>query len=151
MASSARSAEPTSDDPVRFTLTRKGGTSTLSINFIDRPAAGAKIPENPTTGDMPDFSNPMIMNMVKTMFQGFKINIGLEVVGSIVKTNAEYVSGPRITLLDLDIAALLADEAKLKALQGKLGPNASLSEVKPYLKDIKGIKIDGPSINVEFR
>jgi hypothetical protein len=75
----------------------------------------------------------------------------LEVVGSIVKTNAEYVSGPRITLLDLDIAALLADEAKLKALQGKLGPNASLSEVKPYLKDIKGIKIDGPSINVEFR
>ena len=44
----------------------------------------------------------------------------------------------------MDIAALLADEAKFKALQGKLGPDASLSEVKPYLKDIKGIKIDGP-------
>jgi hypothetical protein len=27
----------------------------------------------------------------------------------------------------------------------------SLTEVKPYLKDIKGIKIDGPSISVEFR
>ena len=47
--------------------------------------------------------------------------------------------------------SLLADEAKLKALQGKLGPDVSLSEVKPYLKDIKGIKIDGPSISVEFR
>jgi hypothetical protein len=93
----------------------------------------------------------MIMNMLKTMFQGFKINIGLEVLGSIVKTNAEYVSGPRITLLEMDVAELLSDEAKLRALQGKIGPDASLTTVKPYLKDIKGIKIDGPSIMVEFR
>jgi hypothetical protein len=49
------------------------------------------------------------------------------------------------------MAALLADEAKLKALTGKLGPDASLSEVKPFLKDVKGIKIDGPSISVEFK
>ncbi len=49
------------------------------------------------------------------------------------------------------MAALLADEAKLKALQGKIGPDASLSDIKPYLKDIKGIKIDGPSISVEFK
>ena len=30
-------------------------------------------------------------------------------------------------------------------------PGASLSEVKPYLKDIKGIKIDGPMVAVEFK
>jgi hypothetical protein len=149
----SRSSEPTSDDPVRFKLTRNGGTSTLSINFVDKPGTGkgGATPNPAGGGDMPDLTNPMIMNMIKTMFQGFKINIGLEVVGSIVKTNAEYVTGPRITLLEMDVAALLADEAKFKALQGKLGPDASLSEVKPYLKDIKGIKIDGPSINVEFR
>ena len=148
----ARSSQPTSDDPVRFKLTRSGGTSTLSINFIDKPGGGAKpdVPSAPP-GDMPDLSNPMIMNMIKTMFNGFKINIGLEVAGSIVKTNAEYVAGPRITLLEMDVTALLADEAKFKALQGKIGPDASLSEVKPYLKDIKGIKVDGPSITVEFR
>jgi len=34
---SPRSTEPTSNDPVRFKLTRNGGTSTLSINFVDRP------------------------------------------------------------------------------------------------------------------
>jgi hypothetical protein len=147
-----RSSEPTAEDPVRFKLTRGGSTSTLTINFVDRPGAGKtdNVP-NPSPSEMPDLSNPMIMNMMKTMFQGFKINIGLEVVGSIVKTNAEYVSGPRLTLLELDVAAILADEAKFKALQGKLGPDASLSEVKPYLKDIKGIKVDGPSITVEFR
>ena len=149
----ARASQPTSDDPVRFKLTRNGNTSTLSINFIDKPGAAAKPDNAPSIppGDMPDLSNPMIMNMIKTMFTGFKVNIGLEVVGSIVKTNAEYVAGPRITLLEMDVEALLADEAKFKALQGKIGPDASLSEVKPYLKDIKGIKVDGPSITVEFR
>ena len=148
-----RSAEPTTDDPVRFKLTRSGSTSTLTINFIDRPGPGKSdtAATKPSPGEMPDLSNPMIMNMMKTMFQGFKVNVGLEVVGSIVKTNAEYVAGPRLTLLELDVAAILADEAKFKALQGKLGPDASLSEVKPYLKDIKGIKIDGPSITVEFK
>ena len=151
--STARSSEPTTDDPVRFKLTRSGGTSTLTINFIDRPGAGKSDTSTPkpAPGDMPDLSNPMIMNMMKTMFQGFKVNVGLEVVGSIVKTNAEYVAGPRLTLLELDVAALLADEAKFKALQGKLGPDASLSELKPYLKDIKGIKVDGPSITLEFK
>ena len=60
---------------------------------------------------MPDLTNPMIMGMIKTMFQCFKINIALEVAGSIVKTNAEYVTGSRITLLEMEMAALLADEA----------------------------------------
>lgn len=147
-----RSSEPTAEDPVRFTLTRNGSTSTLSINFVDRPDSGKAEPSaSRRPGDMPDLSNPMMMNMIKTMFNGFQINIGLEVAGTIVKTNAEYVSGPRVTLLEMDVAALVADEAKFKALAGKLSPDASLSEVKPYLKDIKGIKIDGPSITVEFR
>jgi hypothetical protein len=85
------------------------------------------------------------------MFDGFKVGIDLEVVGSIVKTNAEYVSGSRLTLLEMDLAQLFQDQEKLKALQGKVGPGASLSEVKPYLKDVKGIKIDGPIVTVEFK
>lgn len=141
-----------SEDPVKFKLTRNGATSTLTINFADR-AMGNGAPAQPsgTAAEMPDLTNPMMMNMLKTMFQGFKINIDLEVVGSIVKTNAEYVTGPRITLLEMDMGALLQDEAKLKALQGKIGPDASFSQIKPFLKDVKGIKIDGPSISVEFK
>jgi hypothetical protein len=99
----------------------------------------------------PDMTDPTVLNMVKTMFDGFKIAIDLEVMGSIVKTNAEYVNGSRLTLLEMDLAQLFQDQAKLQALQGKVAPGASLSEVKPYLKDIKGIKIDGPTITVEFK
>ena len=143
--------EPSADDPVKFNFTRGATSSTLTINYIDKPPSKDATPNPAGGGDMPDLSNPMVMNMIKSMFKGFKINIGLEVVGSIVKTNADYVSGPRITLLEMDVEALLADEAKFKELQGKLGPDASLSQIKPFLKDIKGIKIDGPSISVEFR
>ena len=152
MGGGARSSEPTSDDPVRFTFTRSGGTSSLRINYIDKPGGGnTDAAPSPQPGDMPDLTNPMMMNMLKTMFQGFKISDALEVVGTIVKTNADYVAGSRITMLEMDAVALLADEAKLRELQGKLGPDASLSQIKPLLKDVKGIKIDGPSIEVEFR
>jgi hypothetical protein len=92
-----------------------------------------------------------MMQMVKTMFQGFKIAIDLEVDGKIVKTNADYVNGSRVTLLELDMAGLFEDEAKLKALQSKIGPGASISEIKPYLKDVKGVKINHPSLTIEYR
>ena len=143
--------EPTADDPVKFALKRGATSSLLTINYIDKAPQKEATPDRAAGGDMPDFTNPMVMNMIKTMFKGFKVNIALEVVGAIVKTNAEYVSGPRITLLEMDVEALLADEEKFKALQGKIGPDATLTQVKPLLKDIKGIKIDGPSISVEFR
>jgi hypothetical protein len=136
------------ENPVKFTLTKNaGGTSTLTVQFQDKPGAAAA--EKPQGG--PDMTDPTVMNMVKTMFDGFKVAIDLEVLGSIVKTNAEYVEGSRVTLMEMDLGLLFADQEKLKALQGKIGPGASLSEVKPYLKDVKGIKIDGPTVSVEFK
>jgi hypothetical protein len=139
---------PKNESPVRFKLTRAGPTSTLTIQFQDKPMSDAPA-RTPPGG--PDLTDPTVLNMVKAMFEGFKIGIDLQVAGSLVKTNAEHVNGSRITLLEMDMAALFADSEKLKALQGKVGPGASLSQVKPYLKDIKGIKIDGPTVTVEFR
>ena len=49
----------------------------------------------------------MMIDMMKTMFEGFKVNIDLEVAGTIVKTNAEYVAGSSVTLLEMDMEALL--------------------------------------------
>jgi hypothetical protein len=140
-------APPPPENPVKFTLKRNSATSLLTVQLQDKPVpADATKPQGG-----PDMSDPTVMNMVKTMFEGFKVNIDLEVLGSIVKTNAEYVNGSRLTLLDLDLALLFQDQEKLKALQGKIAPGATLSEVKPYLKDVKGIKIDGPTVSVEFK
>jgi hypothetical protein len=83
------------------------------------------------------------------MFAGFKVAIDLEVDGKIVKTNADYVNGSRITLLELELAGLLEDEAKLRELQGKLG--TSLAEIRPLLKDVKGVKVNKSVVTVEYR
>ena len=75
----------------------------------------------------------------------------IEVAGKILKTNADHVAGSRVTLLEMDMEALLQDEAKLKQVQKALGPNASVSELKPYLKDVKGLKVNDPVVTIAFR
>jgi hypothetical protein len=136
-------------NPIRFGLTRQGGTSVLTITVDEKVAseATAKAQEAPSL----DKVDPAMLQMIKTMFEGFHINIDLEVDGKIVKTNADYVNGSRITLLEVDMAGVFEDEAKLKTLQSKVRPGASLSELRPYLKDIKGVKINHPSLTIEYR
>jgi len=143
------SEPPPVENPVKFSLKRGAGTSVLTVELQDKPASGATQPEMPQGG--PDMTDPTVLNMVKSMFEGFKVAIDVQVDGSIVKTNAEYVNGSRVTLLEMDLGQLFEDQEKLKALQGKVGPGASLSQVKPYLRDVKGIKIDGPTVTVEFK
>ena len=141
---------PSSSSPIKFGFAKQGASSLLTITVDEKtitagtkPADGAK----PGVGKM----DPAMMQMIKTMFQGFKVLIDLEVDGKIIKTNADYVDGSRVTLLELDMATLFENEAALTALQSKIGPGASIADVRPYLKDVKGVKINNPNLTIEFR
>ncbi|MGD9904270.1 MAG: hypothetical protein AB7U83_12460 [Vicinamibacterales bacterium] len=147
-SSTGVSAAPKEDNPVTFAMTRSGGVSNLTVTFNDKPARD-KAATTPAGG--PQMDNPQMTEMMKTMFKGFKVNIDLQVAGAIVKTNADHVDGNTVTLLEMDLEALLADEAKLKEVQKVLGPNASVAELKPYLKDIKGLKINDPVVTIAFK
>jgi hypothetical protein len=138
------------ESPIRFTFAKQGASSVLTIAFDEKKAAGATSEMQSKTPSI-DSIDPQMMQMVKTMFQGFKVGVDLEVEGKIVKTNADYVNGSRVTLLEIEMAGLFEDEAKLKALQSKIGPGATISEIKPYLKDVKGVKINHPTISIEYR
>jgi hypothetical protein len=139
----------TSSSPIRFALKRQGDVSVLTISVDEKVTADAtaKAQEAPSL----DKIDPAMMQMIKTMFDGFRVLIDVEVDGKIVKTNADYVNGSRITLLDIEMAGVFEDEAKLKALQSKVKPGATLSDVRPFLKDIKGIKINNPTVTIEYR
>lgn len=137
-------------NPLTFTFARQpGGSSVLTVTFNEQATAGTAPPADAPAA--PENMDPAMMQMMKTMFQGFKVAIDLEVEGKIVKTNADYVNGSRITLLEIEMAGLLEDEAKLRALQSKIKPGASIADVKPYLKDVKGVKINNPVVTVEYR
>jgi hypothetical protein len=142
-------AAKSEDDAVQFKHTRAGGVSTLIVTFPDKPGGAAKSDSPEASG--PDMANPQMMAMMKSMFDGFKVVIDLEVLGSIVKTDADYVTGSKVTLLEMDLGQLMQDEAKLKEVQSKVKPGASITEVKPYLKDVKGIKINNPVVTVVYK
>jgi hypothetical protein len=138
-----------SNNPIRFGFARKGATSVLTISVDESAAAEAtsKAQQAPSLENI----DPAMMQMIKTMFDGFNVLIDLEVDGKIVKTNADYVEGSRVTLLAIDMNSVLADEEKLKTLQSKVKPGVSLAELRPYLKDIKGVKINNPALTIEYR
>lgn len=134
--------------PIKFGFAKESGSSVLTITVDEKNVkAGSK--SNPTATI--EKMDPAMMQMVKAMFQGFKVLIDLEVDGKIVKTNADYVNGSKVTLLELDMGTLLENEAALTALQSKVGPGASISDIRPYLKDVKGVKINNPNLTIEFR
>ena len=135
--------------PIKFALSKQGGSTVLTISVDEKSVASAT--DKAQTAPSLDQIDPAMMQMVKTMFEGFRILIDLEVDGKIVKTNADYVNGSRITLVELDAAGIFQDEAKLKGLQSKLGPGMSLSELRPFLKDIKGVKVNHPTVTIEYR
>jgi hypothetical protein len=137
--------------PIRFGFSRAGGASVLTIAVDEKQAAAAAADAGVTPGAIPDTVDPAMLQMMKTMFQGFKVAIDLELEGTIVRTNADYVSGSRITLLELDIAQALDDESKLNAVASKIRPGMTISEIRPHLADVNGVKINKPSLTVEFR
>jgi hypothetical protein len=78
--------------------------------------------------------------MMADMFKDMRFTLVVEADGKLVKTDAQHVSGTRVTLLDMDFNKLLADPAKVKAL-AKASP-ATFEEIKPFLKGIDGMKFE---------
>jgi hypothetical protein len=149
MRSAGVTASGSGSSPIKFGLSRQGASSVLTITVDEKAADSATT----RAQDAPSLESidPAMMQMIKTMFDGFRILIDVEVDGKIVKTNADYVEGSRVTLLEVDMAGVFADEAKLKALQSKVQPGSTISELRPYLKDIKGVKVNHPALTIEFR
>ncbi len=144
------STPPKDGNPVTFEFATGGdGVSTLTVSLKDKPKpAGSPAP---APGGGPDMDNPQMLDMMRSMFKGFKVSIDVDVAGKILKTNADHVSGSRVTLLEMDMEKLLQDETKLKNVQKMLGPDASVSELKPYLKDVQGLKVNDPVVTIAFK
>jgi hypothetical protein len=89
------------------------------------------------------------MEMAKKLFEGMRFSLVIDVQGKLVKTNCPYVDGSRVTLLEMDFAQLLDNEAMLRNFSG-VRPQ-TLDEAKELLKQVKGFKISlEPETKIEF-
>jgi len=94
--------------------------------------------------------NPVViaqLQSLKGMLAGAHLLLAAEPQGRLVKTSSPYVDGQRVTLLEIDLDALLADDAFLAKLQAAKTPD----EVRAAVKDAPGLKINlDPDITVQF-
>jgi hypothetical protein len=150
MAADGPGAKASPDDDIKFTLGRQGGNAVLKLasKGLDLKPGTKKPKESPPPG-MEQMAKGM-MEMMKPMLKGLRITIAVEVDGTVVKTNSAYASGSRVTYLDMDFGALLADEKALQAFGEDMeGP---LEQQKAALAKVKGMKVHlDPEMVIEFK
>ena len=136
----------TAESPFNFEFEQRGSSSVLTIVMPDKDMAEAGL--NPMSNlGVGDKSNPaanqQAIQMMKAMMAGMFVDITLNVDGKIIKTNAPYVKGSEVTLLQLDFDKLLADDAALQKLQ-------DAKDVKA-LASVPGLKvIPEKKVTIEF-
>ena len=70
--------------------------------------------------------------MLKPMLAGARLSIEIEPAGTLVRTSSPFVTGRRVTLLDVNADALFKDDTLLQRLQAAATPE----EMKTILKSV---------------
>jgi hypothetical protein len=150
------SAKVSNESPIVFGMTPgAGGAKVLSITMPEGrkdkdPTAKTKPAKPEGAPDMKDMP-PEALAMMKTMFQGAKFGIDVEVGGQLIKSNSPHVTGSRVTLMEVDLGALMEDPTKLQKMQD-LGSGASFEEARKVLGDVKGVKLPASRVTtIEFK
>ena len=131
-----------SSDRVAFRLTRLAdGHALLRIAVPQLPALGGDhaSPSNSPSADQ--------IAMLKPMLAGARLSIVIEPAGRLVRTSSPYVTGQRVTLVDVNLDSLLNDDTLLQRLQAAPTPD----EAKSILKNVPNLKVNlDPEITIEF-
>jgi len=128
---------------ITCTFTRDAaGNSILQIHLPETTIPDAIA--NATSG------NPALVSqlaMVRSMLNGARLTVVVEPAGQIVRASTPYVDGGRVTLLDVNLDRILANDAFVARLQG----SKDAAEVKAALKDVDGLKITlDREVTIEF-
>ena len=130
-------------DPFDFEFTKGASSSTLTIKVpqdMQRPPL-AQLGQRP---ELTPEQTQQMMAMMRPMLAGMFVDVAVVVDGQIVKTNAPFVDGTRVTLVQLDMNKVMQDDAAWTRLQSAKTPEE--------MRNIAGVKMStGPTITIEFR
>ena len=124
---------------------RGAAASVLTIQMPDQSPGALASCRLPGAGgtDAEKAQAAQAMTMMKMMMRGLFVDVALTVDGRIIKSNAPYVEGSRVTLMQLDFDKLLNDDAALTKLQ-------SAKDIKS-LAAVPGLKVvTEPTVTIEF-
>ncbi len=135
----------TKKPPFAFMFKAGAASSVLTIQMPDQtPGASGAFPMPGSGGtDAEKAQAAQAMTMMKMMMRGLFVDVALNVNGRILKSNAPYVEGSRVTLMQIDFDKLLTDDAALMKLQ-------SARDIKS-LAAVPGLKVvTEPMVTIEF-
>ncbi len=120
----------------------------ISELIIDRPELETG-GEEETYKESESDEEELDENLIK-MMDGMSVTISLVINGDIVETNATFVDGSKVTLLDIDFGDLLKNENSLELL--KKNPPKNLDGMKEIIKNVPGIKLElQKPVSIKFR
>ena len=140
MASSSGGAS--SEQPFGFDFSRGASSSVLTIHMPEQKNSQlSQFPMGGAGGDTKE--NEQAMAMMKTMMAGLYFDVTLAIDGRIVKSNAPFVEGGRVTLIQMDFDKLMSNPDALKKMQQAKDLTA--------LQNVPGLKVvTTPTLTVEF-
>jgi len=129
----------TQSESISFTMTHEpNGNALLHIHV-------------PAPNYLDFFGSPQAagqIGMIKTMLAGARVLLAAEPAGTLVRTSSPFVDGQRVTLLDIDLDTVLADDTLLPRIQAVA---ATPADAKAILMSAKGLKINlDPEILIAF-
>ena len=133
----------------KFKNCKKGKPSVLTVVMPEdletkietETVKQAEEPElTPEEQGMQDAQEELMMQMLKGMLGGMRVSMAIEFDGELVKTNASFVDGNRVTIMDMDFDALLASEEAFKEFASSNPEN--LGSAKDIMKNIPGMKVE---------
>jgi hypothetical protein len=130
-------------DPFDFEFAKGPSSSTLTIHIpqdVQRPPL-AQLGGGNT--QMSQEQTQAMVAMMRPMFAGMFVDVSLAIDGRILRTNAPFVDGNHITLVQLDMDKVINDEAAWSKLQHATTP--------ADMKNIQGVKVSTePTVTIEF-
>jgi hypothetical protein len=139
-------ADSKAEPPFSFQFEKHGSSSLLTINMPEqKPGATSPLNQLGMGGGATQnqAQNEQALAMMKMMMKGLYVDVTLAVDGRVIKTNAPYVNGSKVTLVQMDFDKLLATEGALQKLQQANDPRT--------LKDVPGLKVVAePKLTIEF-
>jgi len=131
--------KPGDDQAIKFGFT-KGATSKLTI----------KTPPMNSPGDDDEKIDPQQFAMMSQFMKGMRVRLTVKPDGKITKTDATHNDDGVITLVDMEMDKLLADQKKFEAFT-KLSKEQDRKKVASKLKELD-IKAEAKEeISVEFK
>ena len=129
---------------------KKGSVAELTIHTPAKSAGPAPAPKAEKDPSAPDSDAMVQQMMMSTMLKDMRVNLAIQIAGKIEKTDAEYVVGPKVTLLEMDFNQLLADPARTKAF-AQAQPK-SFEEAKKLMHSVPGVKAElKDTVKISFR